>query len=66
LHTSRRRSGKLNAAREAPQRQQTKEWDISGVYIRRQAFWHLSLTINRRYSRKKSARTMGMQQLGYV
>jgi hypothetical protein len=28
LHASSRRSGKLNADREAPQRQQTRGWDI--------------------------------------
>jgi hypothetical protein len=28
LQTSRRRSGKLSAARDAPQRQQTREWDM--------------------------------------
>jgi hypothetical protein len=29
LHTSRRRRGKLKIAREAPQRQQTRDWDMS-------------------------------------
>jgi hypothetical protein len=65
LQTSRRRRGKLSADRDAPHRQQTREWvtRLPPVYLHMHQIYELQSSFRRRYLTGDSHSTPGVQSL---